>query len=115
MAMERPRLHTVVARRTLLVPRAMLEDPAIASRLSERLVESVKRGGARPVMVTAKEDQVLGAGRRRPGGRAPPLTRRRRTRTAHPCGHIEPESLARGFATTLIRRDIARNLASFFA
>jgi hypothetical protein len=41
-------------RRTLLVPRALLEDPALASLLSERLVDALKRAGARPVTLTAK-------------------------------------------------------------
>ena len=42
------------SKRTLLVPRALLEDPALASLLSERLVEAMKRAGARPVTLTAK-------------------------------------------------------------
>ena len=42
------------SRRTLLVPRAMLEDPALVSLLSERLVDAMKRAGARPVTLTAK-------------------------------------------------------------
>jgi hypothetical protein len=42
------------SRRTLLVPRAMLEDPELASLLSERLVDAMKRAGARPVTLTAK-------------------------------------------------------------
>jgi len=41
-------------RRTLLVPRAMLEDPALGSLLSERLIDAMKRAGARPVTLTAK-------------------------------------------------------------
>jgi hypothetical protein len=41
-------------RHTLLVPRATLDDPAIASLLTEVLVEALKRAGARPVTVTAK-------------------------------------------------------------
>ena len=41
-------------KRTLLVPRALLEDPAIASLLTVALVEALKRAGARPVTVTAK-------------------------------------------------------------
>ena len=41
-------------RHTLLVPRALLEDPAIGSLLTEALVEALKRAGARPVTVTAK-------------------------------------------------------------
>ena len=39
---------------TLLVPRTLLEDPALASLLSERLVEAMKRAGTRPVTLTVK-------------------------------------------------------------
>ena len=42
------------SKRTLLVPRATLEDPATASLLNEVLVEALKRAGARPVTLTAK-------------------------------------------------------------
>ena len=42
------------SRRTLLVPRALLDDPALASLLSERLIDAMKRAGARPVTLTAK-------------------------------------------------------------
>ena len=42
------------SRRTLLVPRAMVEDPALGSLLSERLIDAMKRAGARPVTLTAK-------------------------------------------------------------
>jgi hypothetical protein len=41
-------------RRTLLVPREMIEDAALGSLLSERLVEALKRAGARPVTLTTK-------------------------------------------------------------
>ena len=42
------------SKRTLLVPRALLEDPALAAMLTERLVEAMKRAGAKPVTLTAK-------------------------------------------------------------
>ena len=42
------------SKRTLLVPRALLEDPALAALLTAALVEALKRAGARPVTVTAK-------------------------------------------------------------
>jgi hypothetical protein len=42
------------SKRTLLVPRALLEDPALAALLSEALVVALKRAGARPVTLTAK-------------------------------------------------------------
>ena len=40
--------------RTLLVPRALLEDPTLGSLLSEALVEALRRAGARPVTLSAK-------------------------------------------------------------
>jgi hypothetical protein len=40
--------------RTLLVPRVLLEDPTLASLLSEALVEALRRAGARPVTLSAK-------------------------------------------------------------
>jgi hypothetical protein len=42
------------SKRTLLVPAALLEDPALGALLTEALVEAMKRAGARPVMLTAK-------------------------------------------------------------
>jgi hypothetical protein len=42
------------SKRTLLVPAALLEDPALAGLLTEALVVAMKRAGARPVTVTAK-------------------------------------------------------------
>jgi hypothetical protein len=42
------------ARRTLLVPRETLEDSALGSLLSERLVEALKRAGGRRVTLTIK-------------------------------------------------------------
>jgi hypothetical protein len=42
------------SKNTLLVPRALLEDPALAARLTEALVVAMKRAGARPVTLTAK-------------------------------------------------------------
>jgi hypothetical protein len=42
------------SKRTLLVPRATLEDPALAGLLTEALVVALKRAGGRPVTVTAK-------------------------------------------------------------
>jgi len=39
--------------RTLLVPRALLEDPALGSRLNEALVDALTQAGARPVTLTA--------------------------------------------------------------
>jgi hypothetical protein len=40
--------------RTLLVPRALLEEPTLGSLLSETLVDALQRPGARPVTLTAK-------------------------------------------------------------
>lgn len=42
------------SKRTLLVPAAVLEDPALAGLLSDALVVALKRAGARPVTVTTK-------------------------------------------------------------
>lgn len=42
------------SKRALLVPAALLEDPALGALLTEGLVEAMKRAGARPVTVTAK-------------------------------------------------------------
>jgi hypothetical protein len=39
--------------RTLLVPRALLEDPALGSRLNEALVDALTQAAARPVTLTA--------------------------------------------------------------
>jgi hypothetical protein len=39
---------------TLLVPRETLEDPDLASLLTEVLIEALKRAGARPVTLTTK-------------------------------------------------------------
>jgi hypothetical protein len=42
------------SKRTLLVPAALLEDPALVGLLTEALVVALQRAGARPVTVTAK-------------------------------------------------------------
>ena len=42
------------SKRTLLVPAATLEDPALVGLLTEALVLALKRAGARPVTLTAK-------------------------------------------------------------
>jgi hypothetical protein len=42
------------SKRTLLVPAALLEDPALAGLLTEALVVALKRAGALPVTLTAK-------------------------------------------------------------
>jgi hypothetical protein len=42
------------SKRTLLVPAALLEDPALMGLLTEALVVALQRAGARPVTVTAK-------------------------------------------------------------
>jgi hypothetical protein len=39
--------------RTLLVPRAVLEDATLGSLLSEALIMALQRAGARPVTLTA--------------------------------------------------------------
>ena len=40
--------------RTLIVPRETLEDGALASLLTERLVDATERAGAKPVTLTTK-------------------------------------------------------------
>jgi hypothetical protein len=42
------------SKRTLLVPRALLEDSILGSLLSDALVDALKRAGAYPVTLTAK-------------------------------------------------------------
>jgi len=42
------------SKRTLLVRRTLLEDPALAALLTEALVVAFKQAGARPVTLTAK-------------------------------------------------------------
>ena len=48
---------------TLLVPKETLDDPDLASLLTEVLVEALKRAGARPVTLTTKG--IRYGGRRR--------------------------------------------------